>query len=91
MSRHAHMHYVYTLQSRKDQSLYIGYTTDLKKRISRHNSGKNQATRPFRPYTLIFYEAFVNTRDAKSREKYLKSGWGRRTIKKMMRNYFRTE
>lgn len=51
-------YYVYILQSKKDKSFYIGYTSDLKKRFQEHNSGKSQATKPFRPYDLIFYEAF---------------------------------
>jgi len=82
------MYYIYILQSKKNQSLYIGYTTNIEKRFTEHNSGKSQAIRPFRPYELICYEAFVNMKDAKSREEYLKSGWGRRTIDKMLKNYF---
>ncbi|OGF51636.1 excinuclease ABC subunit C [Candidatus Giovannonibacteria bacterium RIFCSPLOWO2_02_FULL_43_11b] len=82
------MYYVYVLQSQKDKSLYIGYTSDLKKRFNEHNNGRNISTKPFRPYKLIFYESFLNIKDAKSREEYLKSGWGFRTIKKMLKNYF---
>lgn len=80
-------YYVYILRSQKDESLYIGYTTDLKKRFKEHNDGKSLATKPFRPYTLIYYEAFLNRIDAKHREVYLKSGWGFRSIKKMLKNY----
>ena len=81
------MYYVYILQSLKDNSLYIGYTTDLKRRFEEHNSGKNLATKPFAPYKLIFYEAFLNRIDAKNREIYLKSGWGWRSIKKILKKY----
>lgn len=80
-------YYVYILQSQKDKSLYIGYTTDLKERFKKHNAGENLATKPFRPYNLIFYEAFLNRIDAKNREEYLKSGYGRKTIKSMLRKY----
>lgn len=80
-------YYIYILQSSKNRSLYIGYTVDLKKRLEEHNNGKSPATRPFRPYNLIFYEAFINKKDAKNRELYLKSGWGLRSIKKMLKNY----
>jgi putative endonuclease len=69
--------------------LYIGYTTDLIKRIKRHNQGTNKATKPFIPYKLIFYEAFLNNIDAKNREIYLKSGYGRKTIKGMLEKYFK--
>ena len=82
-------YYVYILQSLKNQSFYIGYTSDLRKRVKQHNSGESLATKPFRPYKVIYYEAFLDRRDAKNREEYLKSGWGFRSIKKMMGNYFR--
>ena len=81
-------YYIYVLQSFKNGSLYIGYTSNLRKRLKEHNSGKNKATKPFIPYQLIFYESFLNRIDAKNREKYLKSGYGRRTINKLMKKYF---
>ena len=81
-------YYVYILQSLKNNSLYIGYTSDLKKRFKEHNFGLSQATKPFCPWKLIFYEAFLNRIDAKNREKYLKGGYGRKTIKTMMMKYF---
>lgn len=79
--------YTYILQSLKDNSLYIGYTSDLKKRFEKHNSGTNLATKPHIPYKLIFYEAFLNKVDAKNREKYLKDGYGRKTIKALLKRY----
>jgi len=80
-------YYTYLLQSQKNDSLYIGYTSDLRKRFKRHNQGKSQATKPFRPYKLIFYEAFLNSVDVKNREEYLKSGYGRKTIKTLLGKY----
>lgn len=82
------MYYVYVLQSRKDNSFYVGYTSDLKRRLAEHNSGKSTATKYKVPYELIFYEAFLNSKDAKARENYLKSGWGWRSIKKLLKNHF---
>lgn len=81
------MFYVYILQSLKNKSLYIGYTADLKKRFYEHNNGESLATKPFRPYKVIFYEAFLNKADAKNREEYLKSGWGLRSIKKILKSF----
>ena len=63
---------------------------DVEKRLKSHNAGYNKATKPFRPYDLIFYEGFRNRKDAKSREVYLKSGWGVRSVKKMLKNHFET-
>jgi len=78
---------VYILQSQKDGSLYIGYSADLKVRLKQHNNGKSSATKPHRPYKLVFYEAFLNKVDAENREKYLKSGYGRRSIRKILEKY----
>jgi len=83
------MFYVYVIQSQKDKSLYIGYTVNLRKRVERHNNGLSLATRPKRPYMLLFYEGFVNKMDAKHREEYLKSGFGLRSLKKMLKHTLR--
>jgi len=80
-------YYVYILISLKNNSFYIGYTSDLIKRIKQHNNGESLATKPYRPYKLIFYEAFLNRVDAKNREKFLKSGYGRKSIKIMLKRY----
>lgn len=80
-------YYVYILQSLKDNSLYIGYSSDLLARFRSHNNGESKVTKPFRPYTLIFYEAFRNSQDAKNREEFLKGGYGRRSIHKMLTRY----
>jgi len=85
------MYYVYILQSYKDDSFYIGYTADLKRRLECHNKGESKATKFKKPYKLIFYEVFLNKVDAKNREEYLKSGWGFRSINKMLNNYLREE
>ena len=81
-------YYAYILQSLKNNSLYIGYTSDLKERFKEHNLGLSQATKPFIPYKIIFYEAFLSRIDAKNREIYLKGGYGRKTIKGLMKKYF---
>lgn len=82
-------YYTYILKSLKNNSLYIGYTSDLRKRFERHNKGLNKATKPFIPYKLIHYEAFLNRIDAKRREVYLKSGWDFKSIQKMLERYFK--
>lgn len=79
------MYYVYILKSLKDSSLYIGYSANLKKRFADHNKGKSLATKHRSPYRLVFYEAFTDRVDAKHRETYLKSGWGLRSIKNILK------
>lgn len=81
------MYYVYVLQSCVDSELYVGFTGNLKKRVNEHNSGYVQSTKPRRPFTLIFYEAYIDKFDALRREKYLKTSKGRTTIKTMLREY----
>jgi len=80
-------HTVYILQSKQDLSLYIGYTTDLKKRILEHNSGKNFSTKNKTPWKLIFFEAYLDKFDAIRREKYFKTNLGARVIKRMLKEF----
>jgi putative endonuclease len=85
------MHYVYILKSIKDSKWYTGCTEDLWKRFSEHNDGKVAATRERRPFELIYYEASLNKEDAFAREKYLKSGMGKRYLRNRLKRFlFRT-
>ncbi len=59
------MFYVYVLKSQKDDNLYFGYSTDLKKRFAEHNQGKVDSTRSRRPLDLVYYEAYKSENDAK--------------------------
>lgn len=83
------MFYVYLLESKKDSSWYIGYSGDLKKRFESHNNGKNSSTKNKKPWKLIYYEAYIEKDDAKGREIFLKSGSGRRFLKKQLKKYLR--
>jgi len=80
-------YYTYVLASIDYQMLYIGYSENVQKRLASHNAKENTATKPYAPYELVFYEAFLNKRDALNREVYLKSGWGRRSLNKMLKVY----
>lgn len=82
------MHYVYVLRSAKDGNLYTGYTTDLRQRVADHLAGRAPSTRDRRPLRLIYYEAYLLAKDAKARELFLKSGSGKRFIRKQLRSYF---
>mgnify|MGYP002338726426 CR=1 FL=1 len=75
------MHYVYVLKSRVDGQNYVGYTSDLKRRINEHNQGMVASTERRCPLDLIYYEACRNMHDATKREKYLKTSYGRRYIR----------
>ncbi len=71
------MYYTYVLKSQKDDKLYIGFTGDLKKRLTEHNSGQVDATKQRMPFELIYYEACLDKEKAVKREKYFKTGFGR--------------
>jgi len=66
------MFYVYILKSSKDNSLYLGYTNDLRRRFLEHNSGLSSYTKKHIPYKLIYYEAYQKKSDAEKRESNLK-------------------
>jgi putative endonuclease len=83
------MYYVYVLRSLNANRFYIGYTNDLKRRVREHFRGESLATKGFLPFELVYYEMHKNGRDALAREKFLKTGWGRSYIKKILSNYLR--
>lgn len=80
-------YYVYVLLSNKDNGWYTGYTTDLGRRLREHNDGESKSTRFRKPLELIYFEGYRSKKDALGREKLLKSGSGRRYIKKQLRNF----
>lgn len=80
-------YYVYILQSEVDKCFYTGYTIDLNKRLSEHNNGKVKSTENRRPMKLVYWEGCLSRKDATSREKYLKTAWGKRYIKNRIKNY----
>jgi len=82
------MFYVYVLHSESDHGLYIGYSTDLRRRIAEHRAGLAFATAFRGPWRLIYYEAYTEEQDALGRERFLKSGGGRRFLKKQLTHYF---
>jgi len=80
--------YVYLLRSTKTKEWYTGSTRDLQKRILSHNAGKNQSTKHAMPWKVIYCEISLNQKDARAREKYLKSGMGRRYLKNRLKFFF---
>jgi len=81
------MFYTYLLKSKIDGHWYTGYTSDLRKRLREHNEGKNTSTKYRGPFELLYYEACINEEDAKAREKYLKSGMGKRYLKNRLKRF----
>ncbi|MEQ6124975.1 GIY-YIG nuclease family protein [Pseudotenacibaculum sp. MALMAid0570] len=77
------MFYVYAISSLNRNYIYVGLTSDLKSRITRHNNGYERTTRPYKPFVLLFSEE-MNTRiEAREREKYWKSGVGKEKLRQL--------
>ncbi len=81
------MYYVYVIQSKKDKQFYTGFTRDLENRIREHNEGRVSSTKERGPFELIYYEACLNEQDGLAREKYLKSGMGKRYLKNRLKRF----
>jgi predicted GIY-YIG superfamily endonuclease len=79
------MWYVYLLQSEKfEGKRYVGVTSDLRQRLSDHNSGKSPHTSKYLPWKLVTYVAFSDKKKAETFEHYLKSGSGHAFAKKRL-------
>ena len=67
------MNYVYLLKSEKKKWYYVGSTRNLKTRFIDHNLGKSKSTMPYRPFELIYYEAYNSHTLARKRELEIKN------------------
>ena len=81
------MYWVYFLYSKKAKNVYIGCTINIEKRLKEHNSGLVESTKNRRPCILFYKEEYSNLPSARRREKYLKSLYGYRERKKIVRQY----
>ncbi len=81
------MFYTYVLQSKRDGKYYTGSTSNLRKRLWEHQNGKSLYTKGRGPYKLVYYEACVDEKDARSRETYLKSGTGKRYLASRLKRF----
>lgn len=71
----------------KDNDFYVGYTEDPNRRLKLHNSGKVKSIKAIIPFKLLYYEAYINQKDALKREKYLKTSYGKKNIKGRIKEY----
>ena len=78
------MFYTYILKSRVKNKTYTGSTNNIIRRLAEHNSGKVKSSRPFRPYDIIHVEEFETETQAKKREAFFKTSYGRRQMKKIL-------
>ena len=76
--------YVYVLKSSCNKAVtYVGYTSNLKKRITLHNKGKGAKFTRGRKWKLIYKEKFKTKNEAITREYYIKKN---RSLRKKIKS-----
>lgn len=79
------MFYMYILQSEVDNGFYIGYTSNLEERLKQHNQGKTRSLKHRIPMKVAYYEEFNTKKEAKQREKQVKSWKGGNAFKNLLK------
>jgi len=77
-------YFVYVLQSSRDYNYYIGFTSDLERRLADHNAGKTRSLRARRPLRVILVEEFSRKSAAKKRERQIKSYKGGKAFRRLL-------
>ncbi|NOR76241.1 MAG: GIY-YIG nuclease family protein [Draconibacterium sp.] len=71
------MYFTYVLYSRNFNKIYVGYSSDVKKRLAAHNDERNTGwTKKYQSWEIIYQEEFSSKTEALKREKQLKSSRG---------------
>lgn len=78
------MYFTYILKSQLIPKTYVGYTTNIKKRLEEHNQGKSNFSQRYKPWRLIYLEEFNSKKEAIRRERYFKTAAGRRWLKRYL-------
>ncbi len=68
--------------------IYVGFTSNLKRRFKEHNNKEELSTKHYAPFELIHYEAYRDEKDAKRREEYFKTTKGKVTLRQMLKEFF---
>ena len=74
------MYYIYVIKSESHNNRYVGSTDNVPKRLGEHNTGRCRYTSGRMPWQLLYQEEFYTRSDAMQREKFLKSGQGRKFL-----------
>jgi putative endonuclease len=75
---------VYELKSDVDGRIYVGFSSDVHKRLLQHNSGKTKSTKGFIPWRLIYTIEIEGRSNARAKEIFLKSGSGKEFLKRLV-------
>ena len=77
-------YFVYIIRSLKDNTLYIGFSTNIDRRVAEHNSGLSRYTSAKAPWVLFYVEELSSKRDALKREKFLKTQRNRDSYERLV-------
>lgn len=80
--------YVYVLYNKSIKKFYTGFTGDLERRLKEHEVGITRSTRRS-GWNLVYFEASLSKKDAISRERQLKTGFGRGYLKRRISDFLR--
>ena len=78
------MYYIYVPISLKTGKPYVGFTDNIQRRLQEHNSGNSRYTKTRGPWKLIYSEKRKTLSEAERREKFFKTGDGRRVLKDIL-------
>ena len=81
------MRYVYILYSKHLDKFYVGFTKDLRQRLNEHKCKGVYTTRRMEGWKFVYCEICISERDARIREKQLKTGFGRGYLRRRLKNY----
>jgi putative endonuclease len=81
------MFYVYILKSEKNNSYYIGYCSNIDRRLNQHNKGFVKSTKKYAPWKLVYIEEYKDRIEAMKREKQIKSWKKRCLIEKLIKHF----
>ena len=78
------MYFTYVLYSVSINSYYVGYTSDLEKRLSKHNTNHLGFTGRAKDWNIVYVEEFANKESAIARERKIKGWKSRKMIEKLI-------
>ena len=78
------MYFVYAIKSEVDGRIYVGMCINIETRLKEHNADKTKSTKGYRPWFMIYNEKVDSRIEARSREKYLKSGVGKEFLNSLV-------
>ncbi len=78
------MYFTYVLYSSEIDAYYVGYTSDLEKRLSKHNTNHLGFTGRAKDWGIVYVEEFSDKESAMDRERKIKGWKSRKMIEKLI-------